>query len=112
MSMWMARVWETCANPCSGERGKLGDDGVVVVSLVFDTSNGGLVGVPRLTSYGFMDEAPPVLDEVGLAIEAEYERRPRRFRKDAAAAVRHVSRRVIRAETGRRPVVLTVVSRF
>ena len=94
------------------ERGKLGDDGVVVVSLVFDMSNGGLVGVPRLTSYGFMDEAPPVLDEVGLAIEAEYERRPRRFRKDAAAAVRHVSRRVIRAETGRRPVVLTVVSRF
>ena len=94
------------------ERGHLGDDGVVVVSLLFDSSNGGLLGTPRLVSYGFMDEAPVVLDAVAVAIESGYERDPRRFEKDIASAVRQISRRVIRSETGRRPVVLTVVSHF
>lgn len=94
------------------ERGQLGDDGVVVVSLLFDSSNGGLLGTPRLVSYGFMDEAPVVLDAVAVAIESGYERDPRRFDKDIASAVRQISRRVIRSETGRRPVVLTVVSHF
>ena len=94
------------------ERGQLGDDGVVVVSLLLDTSNGGLLHSPELVSYGFMDEAPLVLDAVREAIESAFERDPHRFDKDAKLAVRQVSRRVIKAETGRRPVVLTVVSRF
>ena len=94
------------------ERGQLGDDGVVVVSLLFDSSNGELLSAPRLVSYGFMDESPVVLDAVGLAIEAEYERDPRRFDKDVTMAVRQISRRVIKARTGRRPVVLTSVLRF
>ncbi len=92
------------------ERGKLGDDGVVVVSLLIDPSTKSMYAAPQLTSYGFTEDPSAILDEVGAAIEAAYEQNPRRFGKDTVKAVLPIARRVIKAETGRRPVVLTVVN--
>ncbi len=93
------------------ERRKLGDDGVVVVSLLIDPLNGSMYDDAQLMSYGFMEDAPEILDEVGMAIEEAYEQNPRRFARDAVKSARAIARRVIKAETGRRPVVLTVVNR-
>ena len=92
------------------ERARLGDDGVVVVSVTLDPVTGRLVGTPRLISHGFTDDASMVLDEVAGAVRAAAEEDRRRFRKDAAGAVRQVARKVIKAETGRRPVILPVVA--
>ncbi len=94
------------------ERRKLGDDGVVVVSLLIDPLNESMYDDPELMSYGFMEDAPGILEEVGVAIEAAYEQNPRRFTRDAVNSARGIARRVIKAETGRRPVVLTVVNRL
>ena len=94
------------------ERAQLGDDGVVVVSLMFDRITSRLVGAARLVSHGFMDDASMVLDGVAAAVEAALTEDPRRFLKDAVTAVRQVARKVIKAETGRRPVILPVIAHF
>ena len=91
------------------ERAQLGDDGVVVVSLMFDQDTGLLAGPPELTSHGFMDDASDLLDDLANAIERAVAKDPRRFEKDAYTAVRQVARRMIKAETRRRPVVLPVI---
>ena len=92
------------------ERARLGDDGVVVVSLTLDPDTRRLVGTPRLISHGFTDDASMVLDEVAGAVRAAAAEDRRRFGKDAAAAVRQVARKVIKAETGRRPVILPMIA--
>jgi len=91
------------------ERAQLGDDGVVVVSLMFDADSGQLAAHPGLTSHGFMDDAAELLDDVSSAIERAVAADPRRFERDPALAVRQVARKIIKAETGRRPVVLPVI---
>jgi ribonuclease J len=92
------------------ERAQLGDDGVVVVSLMLDADTGQLAAPPALTSHGFMDDAAELLDDLSAAIERAVAKDPGRFEKAPHVAVRQVARRMIKAETGRRPVVLPVIS--
>lgn len=92
------------------ERAQLGDDGVVVVSLMLDADTGRLAAPPALTSHGFMDDAAELLDDLSAAIERAVAKDPGRFEKAPHVAVRQVARRMIKAETGRRPVVLPVIS--
>lgn len=94
------------------ERRQLGDDGVVVVSVIFDSSDGRLLSSLQPVSYGFMDDPQTLLAEISAAIEHAAAEDPGRFEKDPVMTVRQVSRRVVRAETGRRPVVLPVISYF
>ena len=98
--------------PLLRERAKLGGNGVVVVSLLVDTNNGRLIGAPRLMSSGFMDDASAVLEKAGAAVEEAAGENSGRFTQDPAGVVRRVVRRVAKAETGRRPVVLPVVTEF
>ena len=92
------------------ERDRLGDNGVVVVSVTLDRITGGLVGRPLPASYGFMDDASMLLDKVAGAIKTAVSQDPRRFRKDPHLAIRQVARPPITAETGRRPVILPMVT--
>ena len=94
------------------ERAHLGDDGVVVVTLVVDAANGRMIGDPRLVSYGFTDDDSMVMDEVAAAVSTSVRKNPDRFGDDLGKAIRQVARRVIKAETGRRPVVLPVIADF
>jgi ribonuclease J len=93
------------------DRGHLGDDGVVVVSVGLNAKTGELIYGPDLTSHGFMDEPDVVLQKASEAIMAAID--------DFADAgedgnslevmMRRAVTRVIRAETKRRPVVLPVI---
>ena len=91
------------------ERAQLGDDGVVVVALVVDPVTGDLSGDPHLVSYGLMDDASMVLEKVAAAIEAAFVDDPRRLLNDSDMAIRQLARRVIKAETKRRPVILPLI---
>ena len=95
--------------PLLRERAQLGDDGVVVVSLMFDPATGLSVGPPGLASHGFMDDPSELLQDLATEIERAVGNDPRRFEKDPDTAVRQVARKLIKAETGRRPVVLPVI---
>jgi len=57
-----------------------------------------------------MDDASELLENLASAIERTVRKDPRRFEKDPATALRQVTRKKIKAETGRRPVVLPVIS--
>ncbi len=92
------------------ERARLGGNGVVGVSLMLDRVTGRFAHRPRLVSYGFMDDGVAVLDEAAEALEAAVAAKPKRFRRDPDTAIRQVALRVIRARTGRKPVVLPVIS--
>ena len=92
------------------ERGRLGDDGVVVVSLVVDPVTGRPVSPPVTTSYGFADDASDLLDEAAAAVTRAIDGNPDRFERDPAGSVIQAARRVIKAATGRRPVILPVIN--
>ena len=94
------------------ERANLGDDGVVVVSLLVRRATGRLIGAPRLASHGFMDDPSTVLDQVAVAVADAIDENPNRFGKEPEKVVQQAARRVIKAETRRRPVILTVITDF
>ncbi len=92
------------------DRGHLADDGVVIVTIALDHKTGEIVRGPDLDSHGFMDEPDVVLDKASEAVrQAILE-----FEHDSSdeteyVAIRRAARKIIKAETGRRPVVLPVI---
>ena len=92
------------------DRGHLADDGVVIVTIALDHKTGEIVRGPDLDSHGFMDEPDAVLDKASEAIRQAI----LDFEHDSAdetehVAIRRAARKIIKAETGRRPVVLPVI---
>ena len=92
------------------ERARLSDDGVLVVALLLDGEGEELVRVPQVSSYGLMDAPDRVMDDVAEAVMDAADGNPGRFFRDVDTAVRHAARRVIRHETRRKPVVMTVIT--
>lgn len=92
------------------QRARLSDDGVLVVALLLDGEGEELVRVPQVLSYGLMDDHDRVMDDVAEAVMDAADHNPRRFFRDVDTAVRHAARRVIRNETRRKPVVMTVIT--
>lgn len=98
--------------PLLRERAKLSDDGVVAVSLLVNPKTGRLRGAPRLSSYGFMNDDSQVLEKTGEAVKSAAEKNPGPFVQDPAKAVIQAARREVKAQTGRRPVILAVITEF
>ena len=98
--------------PLLRERAKLSDDGVVAVSLLVDPKTGRLKGAPRLSSYGFMNDDAQVLEKTGEVLKSAVEKNPDPFVQDPAKAVIREARRAVKAQTGRRPVILAVITEF
>ncbi len=92
-------------------RGRLADEGVVVVTVGVDHSSGELVYGPDLASHGLMGEPGPILEKAGQAVTSALESRSDGPVDHNAIqqAVRQSASQVIRAETSRRPVILPVV---
>ncbi|MFQ5966746.1 MAG: ribonuclease J [Acidimicrobiia bacterium] len=93
------------------DRAHLADEGVVVVTVGFDLRTGDCVHGPNLDSHGLMDDPEPVLAKAAEAVELELRGAvsggadPVEVRR----IIRQAAARVIKAETGLRPVVLPVV---
>lgn len=92
------------------DRGHLADDGVVTVTLAMNAESGEIISGPDLSSHGFMDEPDTLLAKAAesveqLVIDFEHEASDETLHM----AIRRTVRRVLKAETGRRPVVLPVV---
>ena len=94
------------------ERAKLGGGGAAALSLLVDPKSGRLMAAPRLVGYGFMNDGSAVLEEAGAAVQSAAEEHPDRFAQDPARAAVQAVRRVLKAKTGRRPVILPVVTEF
>ena len=94
------------------ERAKLGGGGAAAVSLLVDPKSGRLMAAPRLVGYGFMNDGSAVLEEAAAAVQSAAEEHPDRFAQDPARAAVQAVRRVLKAQTGRRPVILPVVTEF
>lgn len=95
-----------------GDRSRLSEAGVVVVTLVVDAESGRLVDDPLLESRGLVDDPGPVLemaaDELRDLVEARTAdglTSPGPLRSVARRAVS----RVVRRETRQRPVVLVEI---
>ena len=92
------------------DRSHLADDGVVVVTVVFNAKNRQVIDGPDLNSHGFMDEPQAVLEKAGEAVrQAIMDFESDSLDETIHVAIRRAARRIIKAETGRRPVVLPVV---
>jgi len=94
------------------DRGHLADEGVVVVTVAVNLTSGEIVYGPDLDSHGMMDDPEAVLAKVSDAVRNAVEEAAADGNFDLAGlkkAVREAASRVIRAESGRRPVVLPVV---
>lgn len=94
------------------DRGHLADEGVVVVTVAVNTTSGEIVYGPDLDSHGMMDDPEAVLGKVADAVRSAVEEAASDGNFDLAGlqkAVRDAAARLIRAESGRRPVVLPVV---
>ena len=92
------------------DRGHLADDGVVVVTVAFNAKTREVISGPDLNSHGFMDDPAALLAKAADAvrqviIDFEHESSEQTMQ----LAIRRSVRRVLKAETGRRPVVLPVV---
>ena len=92
------------------DRSHLADDGVVVVTVAFNAKNRQVIDGPDLNSHGFMDEPQAVLEKAGEAVrQAIMDFESDSLDETIHVAIRRAARRIIKAETGRRPVVLPVV---
>ena len=92
------------------DRSHLADDGVVVVHVAFNATSGEIIQGPDLDSHGFMDDPDVVLGKATDAIrQAIIDFDEGSSDDNVRVAIRRAARRVIKAETGRRPVVLPVV---
>ncbi len=108
------RLWDP-SNSVFKDRQSLGRDGVIVVALTVDTLSGDLKGTPTVTTHGFeapedheeiMDLACQRLKEV-LGQQQWDQDQPENALKQRTA---DVLGKFLRDKTGRRPVVLVVVS--
>ena len=94
------------------DRRHLADEGIVIVTVGVKLHTAELIYGPELDSHGLTTEPEPVL---GKAAEAVRQSLHDIFEKgecditDVQQAVRSATRRVIRQETSRKPVVLPVV---
>lgn len=97
------------------ERGRLSDDGAVMVAAAVDYDTGRLQGSPRLVGRGFADEDGTALRSAREAAEAAMERfydnRRPGGTEEVEAHVKRVVRKSIKSETGRRPEVVVIVHR-
>ncbi len=109
------RLWDP-SNSVFKDRQSLGRDGVVVVALTLKAATGDLTGTAALTAHGFeapddheeiMDLASQRLKEV-LGQQQWDQDQPENALKQLAS---DVLGKFFRDKTGRRPVVLAVVSR-
>ncbi len=110
------RLWDP-SNSVFKDRQSLGRDGVIVVALTVDTLSGDLKGTPTVTTHGFeapedheeiMDLACQRLKEV-LGQQQWDQDQPENALKQRTA---DVLGKFLRDKTGRRPVVLVVVSQI
>ena len=108
------RLWDP-SNSVFKDRQSLGRDGVIVVALTVDTITGDLKGTPTLTTHGFeapedheeiMDMACQRLKKV-LGQQQWDQDQPENALKQRTS---DVLGKFLRDKTGRRPVVLVVVS--
>ena len=93
------------------DRRHLADEGVVVITVGVDSTTAEIVYGPDLDSHGLMDQPKDMLSKVAREIEKAI----KSGSPDPDAVRRHVhdtARRVIKTETGRRPVVIPVVIEF
>jgi len=93
------------------DRRHLADEGVVVITVGVDSTTGEIVYGPDLDSHGMMDQPEEMLAHVAREIEEAI----RNGNPDPDAVRRHVfdtARRIIKAETKLRPVLLPVVIEF
>ncbi len=94
------------------DRRHLADDGVVIVTVGVDCHVGELVHGPHLDSHGLMDDPEPLLEKARERVRQSMSDLVGEGGLDPATVqqtVRRAVSRVIRAETGKRPVVLPVV---
>jgi ribonuclease J len=95
------------------ERAQLGRSGVVFVSVAVD-GRGGLVGTPQVAARGVLEPGfEGVMRKISLAVaRAVTDAPPRDRRSDDSIAdvARLAARRAVESHTGRRPLVIAVVS--
>lgn len=94
------------------DRGHLGDDGVVVVTVGFNSKTGQILHGPELTSHGFAHQPDHVLEKAAKAVTAalaDFAGSSGEDDETARTVIRRAVRSAIKAETKRRPVVLPVV---
>jgi ribonuclease J len=92
------------------DRGHLADDGVVVVHVAFNATTREVIQGPDLDSHGFMDDSSVVLGKAAEAVRQVIVDYAHESSEDSIQlAIRRAARKVIKAETGRRPVVLPIV---
>ena len=92
------------------DRQHLAEDGVVVVTMAVDGHTGEIVQGPDLESHGFMDDPRDVFASAERALREEIPAVDLPI--DAANVRRRVKgivKRITRAETGRKAVVLVIV---
>ena len=92
------------------DRGHLADDGVVIATVAFNAKTREVIQGPDLNSHGFMDEPDVVLGKAADAVRQAI----MDFEHDSSdetihMAIKRSARKIIKAETGRRPVVIPVV---
>ncbi len=93
------------------DRGRLAEEGVVVVTLGVDHQTGSLAYGPDLDSHGMMDDPGDLLSKAAAAVTSAVENQlGEGFNLfDAQQLVKRAVSQVIRAETSRNPVVLPVI---
>jgi ribonuclease J len=97
------------------DRRRLARQGIVVVSLAIDDETGEMVDGPYVLNRGALgpeDLDDGVLDALIDAIGKEILRLPRlvrRNRREVSEAVREITRRTLRAQTERKPIVEAIV---
>jgi ribonuclease J len=94
------------------DRSHLADEGVVVVIIAVSPNNRELVYGPDFHSHGVMDDPEAVLEKAGQAVRQAMDDRLANGESDISVlqqAVRQTTARIIKGETGRRPVIVPVV---
>jgi len=82
------------------------------VTVAVSPNNRELVYGPDLHSHGVLDDPEPVLEKAGQAVRQAIDERLASGESDISVlqqAVRQATARVIKAEIGRRPVIVPVV---
>lgn len=94
------------------DRSHLADEGVVVAIVAVSPNNREMVYGPAFYSHGVMDDPDAVLEKAGQAVRQAMDDRLANGESDLSVlqqAVRQTTARVIKGETGRRPVIVPVV---
>lgn len=92
------------------DRQHLGDDGVVIATVGVRHGTAAITYGPQLDSHGLMEDPTTVLAKVRDAIVAELGAREGPCESaEVKKAMRSTVRRVVREETARKPVVVSVV---